>query len=620
MAPSRATRSSAGVARRGRRRAAAGRGRGRTHRARSGAGASGQGSQHAGKYPAPVLVWMDLEMTGLDPARHVIVEIATIVTDDDLEIVAEGPDLVVHQPREALAEMDDVVRDMHTSSGLLEAIEASTITLEEAGAPDARVHQGARARGPHGAAVRQLDRHRPPLPRRLPPRDRGAPPLPLGRRVDDQGAGPALVPRGARQACPARPRPTAPSTTSARAIAELRFYREHVFRPSRRGRRGAEPVADAGSQLTAGQDRFDRVNDAAPAPRPKRQEQEPASHRGHRGGARLLRSQLPIFLPGLGHVNCYFLEDDRGVAIVDPGLPGPQSWRRPGRPAQAGRLQAQGRPHRRRHPLPPRPLRRGRPLPRPATAPTSSPTAASAPGSTRPTTRRPSTATTTPTTPPGPMPWGRADAVARRRDARCRRCSRRVRFRVMRHAHARASCARRRRPGASTTPRSSRSPGASGCRCTRPATPPTTSACSTPPTASCSPATTCCPRSRRTSRASAPAPTRSTRVLRLARQGRRPRRRAASCCPPTATRSPTSAGRAGEIREHHEERLDTLRAAAGRARLGHRSRSSCSACSSQRSWGPMAESETYAHLEHLRATGEAECRLEHGPLRYRLVD
>jgi oligoribonuclease len=76
---------------------------------------------------------MDLEMTGLDPARHVIVEIATIVTDDELEVVAEGPDLVVHQPPEALAAMDQVVRTMHTSSGLLKAIEASTVTLEEAG-------------------------------------------------------------------------------------------------------------------------------------------------------------------------------------------------------------------------------------------------------------------------------------------------------------------------------------------------------------------------------------------------------------------------------------------------------------------------------------------------------
>jgi oligoribonuclease len=80
-----------------------------------------------------MLVWMDLEMTGLEPARHVIVEIATIVTDDELNIVAEGPDLVVHQPPEALREMDDVVREMHTASALLPAIAASTTSLAEAG-------------------------------------------------------------------------------------------------------------------------------------------------------------------------------------------------------------------------------------------------------------------------------------------------------------------------------------------------------------------------------------------------------------------------------------------------------------------------------------------------------
>src|SRR5437868_2039610 len=77
---------------------------------------------------------MDLEMTGLDPARNAIVEIATLVTDDELEIVAEGPDLVVHQPPEALATMDDVVRSMHTKSGLLAAIESSTVSLADAGA------------------------------------------------------------------------------------------------------------------------------------------------------------------------------------------------------------------------------------------------------------------------------------------------------------------------------------------------------------------------------------------------------------------------------------------------------------------------------------------------------
>lgn len=81
-----------------------------------------------------MLVWMDLEMTGLDPGRDVIVEIATLVTDDELEIVAEGPDLVVATTPDKLAGMDQVVVDMHTRSGLLTAIQASTVTLEEAGA------------------------------------------------------------------------------------------------------------------------------------------------------------------------------------------------------------------------------------------------------------------------------------------------------------------------------------------------------------------------------------------------------------------------------------------------------------------------------------------------------
>jgi oligoribonuclease len=80
-----------------------------------------------------MLVWMDLEMTGLDPGRHAIVEIATLVTDDELEIVAEGPDLVVHQPPAVLAAMDDFVRQMHTKNGLLPKIETSRVSLEEAG-------------------------------------------------------------------------------------------------------------------------------------------------------------------------------------------------------------------------------------------------------------------------------------------------------------------------------------------------------------------------------------------------------------------------------------------------------------------------------------------------------
>jgi glyoxylase-like metal-dependent hydrolase (beta-lactamase superfamily II) len=67
--------------------------------------------------------------------------------------------------------------------------------------------------------------------------------------------------------------------------------------------------------------------DPASGKRPSRQEKEPASSEITEVAPNILRSQLPIFLPGLGHVNCYLLQDERGVAVVDPGLPGPQSWR-----------------------------------------------------------------------------------------------------------------------------------------------------------------------------------------------------------------------------------------------------------------------------------------------------
>ncbi len=81
-----------------------------------------------------MLAWMDLEMTGLDPARHVIVEIATLLTDDNLELIAEGPDLVVHATEEQLSRMPEVVVAMHTRSGLIDQIRESTVSVEEAGA------------------------------------------------------------------------------------------------------------------------------------------------------------------------------------------------------------------------------------------------------------------------------------------------------------------------------------------------------------------------------------------------------------------------------------------------------------------------------------------------------
>ena len=81
---------------------------------------------------APRLVWVDLEMTGLDTEAGEIVETATLVTDADLTVLAEGPCLVIRPPDEDLARMSSFVRNLHVRSGLLERIESSTVTLADA--------------------------------------------------------------------------------------------------------------------------------------------------------------------------------------------------------------------------------------------------------------------------------------------------------------------------------------------------------------------------------------------------------------------------------------------------------------------------------------------------------
>jgi oligoribonuclease len=77
------------------------------------------------------LVWIDCEMTGLDLERDALIEIACLVTDGALETLGEGLDLVIKPPPEALDQMEDVVREMHTSSGLLAEL-AAGVTLAEA--------------------------------------------------------------------------------------------------------------------------------------------------------------------------------------------------------------------------------------------------------------------------------------------------------------------------------------------------------------------------------------------------------------------------------------------------------------------------------------------------------
>ena len=78
------------------------------------------------------IVWIDLEMTGLDIHKHTIVEVAALITDADLNVLGEGVDVVVHASEEELGRMNEFVTNMHESSGLLAEIRESTVILKEA--------------------------------------------------------------------------------------------------------------------------------------------------------------------------------------------------------------------------------------------------------------------------------------------------------------------------------------------------------------------------------------------------------------------------------------------------------------------------------------------------------
>ncbi|HVF32678.1 MAG TPA: oligoribonuclease [Acidimicrobiales bacterium] len=177
---------------------------------------------------------MDLEMTGLDPSRHVIVEIATLITDDSLEIVAEGPDLVIGCEPSALAEMDKVVRSMHGKSGLLAAIEASTVTLDEAGAatlafvqehvPEARTVP--LCGNSIGTDRRFLATYLPAIEEWLHYRSVDVSTVKeLARRWYPEVVAAAPSKAGGHRAL----------DDIRESVAELRYYRDHVFRPAATG-------------------------------------------------------------------------------------------------------------------------------------------------------------------------------------------------------------------------------------------------------------------------------------------------------------------------------------------------------------------------------------------------
>src|SRR5688572_27176874 len=78
------------------------------------------------------LIWLDLEMTGLDPEKHAIIEIGAVVTDGELNVIAKGPGLAIHQPPEVLGLMDTWCVEHHGKSGLTAKVQASTVRLPDA--------------------------------------------------------------------------------------------------------------------------------------------------------------------------------------------------------------------------------------------------------------------------------------------------------------------------------------------------------------------------------------------------------------------------------------------------------------------------------------------------------
>jgi len=189
-------------------------------------------------------VWLDLEMTGLDVTRHVIVEIAALVTDSDLTPVDEGIDLIVHQPPEALAEMDDYVRTMHTRSALLPAIESSTLSLADAGAQVLAYVEQHVAAGSAPLCGNSIGVDRRFLDHQLPELDRY-----LHYRSIDVSSFKELCRRWYPDVYKGRPgkQETHRALADVReSIAELAYYREHMLRAP-----ASPPIVGAASSVPA---------------------------------------------------------------------------------------------------------------------------------------------------------------------------------------------------------------------------------------------------------------------------------------------------------------------------------------------------------------------------------
>ena len=174
------------------------------------------------------LVWIDLEMTGLEPDRHVIIEIATLVTSADLEVLAEGPVLAIHRDDATLGEMDDWNQKTHGQSGLIERVAASSL---DAAAAEAETLAFVRQWTPPGSSPlcgNTIGQDRRFLRREMADLERY-----FHYRSIDVSTIKELAKRWypTRLQAPAKRERHRASDDIHESITELRWYREHLFVP-----------------------------------------------------------------------------------------------------------------------------------------------------------------------------------------------------------------------------------------------------------------------------------------------------------------------------------------------------------------------------------------------------
>lgn len=188
----------------------------------------------------PSLVWLDMEMTGLDPEHCTILELALIITDSDLDVIDECGPLIVHQPEEVLAAMDPWCIEHHGASGLTEASRRSTLTLAEAEAQALAFLERYLRPGEPPVAGNSVHVDRAFVARHMPR---------LHAFFHYRNVDVSTVKELVRRWYPDLDPP--PKAERHRAledlresIAELRFYRETVFRPPEEIRRTQRVVSE----------------------------------------------------------------------------------------------------------------------------------------------------------------------------------------------------------------------------------------------------------------------------------------------------------------------------------------------------------------------------------------